>query len=144
MIVALEQGGVGGEIESLQGLNRRSPLLAAGLALPLLSLAGVPPLSGFFGKFQLFVAAMEKGAWDPAMLALVLIACVGVLVSLYVYFRVIQAAYCEDRPEAQPLPVNPAVRVVLVVGLLLILGFGLYPAPLWEAAKSAATAIGLP
>lgn len=144
VIVALEQAGVGAEIESLQGLHRRSPLLAAGLALPLLSLAGVPPLSGFFGKFMIFVAALQKGAWDPMLLALVLIACVGVLVSLYVYFRVIQVAYFEDRPEAQPLPVHPTVRVALILGLLLIVGLGVYPAPLWEAAKTAAAAIGLP
>jgi NADH-quinone oxidoreductase subunit N len=133
-----------GEIASLNGLHRRSPFLAAALALSMLSLAGVPPMSGFFAKFMLFFAALEKGVADATMLALVLIACVGVVISLYVYFKVIRAAYFEEPFDAQPVHLSAALRIGILMCLAVMLVAGLYPAPLWNAAVSAAAALGLP
>lgn len=133
-----------GELDSLNGLHRRSPFLAAALALSMLSLAGVPPMSGFFAKFMLFYAAIEKGIVDATMLGLVLIACVGVVISLYVYFKVIRAAYFEEPADSQSVHISAALRVGILICLAVMLVVGLYPAPLWNAAAAAAAALGLP
>src|SRR5438552_1871022 len=81
------------DISALAGLNDRSPLLAATMTLAMVSLAGVPPLAGFFGKFLLFKAALEQGHTHPAYYGLVAIGIVGVVISLYYYFGVVRAIY---------------------------------------------------
>lgn len=143
-LVAVGNATEAGDLDSLRGLHRRSPLLAAALALPMISLAGVPPTAGFFGKFMLFYAAVEQGFANPWLIGLVLVACLGVLVSLYYYFKVIRAAYFEDQPDAAPIVLPAALRVGLWIGLAGIVVPGVWPKPLWEAAVHAAAALGLP
>lgn len=133
-----------GELDSLNGLHRRSPFLAASLALSMISLAGVPPMSGFFAKFMLFYAAIEHGIADATLLALVLIACVGVVISLYVYFKVIRAAYFEESTATQPIHLSAALRIGIIICLIVMIVAGVYPAPLWNTATAAASALGLP
>ncbi len=143
-LVAVSNAGGTGDLDSLNGLHRRSPFLALALAIPMISLAGVPPTSGFFGKFMLFYAAIESGIHDPTMIALVLIACIGVIISLYFYFKIIKAAYFEDQPDATPIQVSAALRIGIIICLAAIIAFGVYPAPLWNAAQVAAASLGLP
>lgn len=142
-LVAVTHAGESGTIESLNGLHRRSPLLAAALALSMASLAGIPPFSGFFGKFMLFFAAVEQGMHNVWLLVLVGVACVGVVVSLYYYFKVIRAAYLEES-EARPIETPPALLAAIVFCMGAIVVLGVYPKPLWDAALTAAAALGLP
>src|SRR5260370_1040556 len=85
-VICLVMGQVEAEdITALAGLNQRSPLLAVTLTLAMVSLAGIPPLAGFFGKFLLFKAAIARGASEPAYYWLVSSAILGVVISLYYY-----------------------------------------------------------
>ena len=77
----------------LAGLSRREPVLAFCLGLFLLSLAGIPPLAGFFGKFYLFVAALQSAPGSMPLLWLVILAIATSAVSLYYYLRVLKAIY---------------------------------------------------
>ena len=99
---------------AFQGLSKKQPLLAAAMAIAILSLAGIPPTAGFFGKYFLFSVAFEKYPW------LVLIAILNSAVSIYYYFKVIIAMYFSDDGEANTILVPQGFRWTLVVGLLLI------------------------
>ena len=81
------------DISGLAGLNQRSPLLASTLTLAMVSLAGIPPMAGFFGKFLLLKAVLEQGATNPGYYCLAFTALAGVVISLYYYFGVIRAIY---------------------------------------------------
>jgi NADH-quinone oxidoreductase subunit N len=113
------------DISSLAGLHQRSPLLAAAMTLAMVSLAGIPPLAGFFGKFLLFKAAIEQG---PAYYWLVGVAIAGVVISLYYYFGVIRAIYWSPQPgEQSPLTMSVPLRISLgacITGMILL---GVYP-----------------
>jgi len=85
----------GDELKHFAGLRARSPLLAACLAVFMLSLAGLPPLAGFFGKFYLFAAALGAGE-QHGLLWLVALALFGSLVSLYYYLLVLKAAFADE------------------------------------------------
>jgi len=121
------------DIADLAGLHQRSPLLAGTMTLAMVSLAGIPPLAGFFGKFLLFKAALEQG---PAYYWLIGVAVVGVVISLYYYFGVVRAIYWSQAPAGQlPLSVSMPLKVSLagcVVGMLLL---GIYPNPLLALAS---------
>jgi NADH-quinone oxidoreductase subunit N len=121
------------DISSLAGLHQRSPLLAAAMTLAMVSLAGIPPLAGFFGKFLLFKAAIEQG---PAYYWLVGVAIVGVVISLYYYFGVIRAIYWSStQTDVSPLVVSLPLKISLaacVIGMLLL---GIYPNPLLALAS---------
>lgn len=116
-------------ITDLAGLHRRSPLLAGVLLVYLLSLAGVPPLAGFFGKFAVLVEAIAVGGpWTPvgglAILAIALSA-----VALYYYLIVLkQALVATPPPAASRITVPSDVAVPLVVAAGLLLALGLWPA----------------
>ncbi len=113
------------DISGLAGLHQRSPLLAGAMALSMVSLAGVPPLAGFFGKFLLFKAALEQG---PAYYWLVGVAIVGVVISLYYYFGVIRAIYWSQQPaDLSPLPVSNPIKFSLAVCIGGMLLLGIYP-----------------
>jgi NADH-quinone oxidoreductase subunit N len=85
----------GEELSDFAGLRARSPLLAACLAIFVLSLAGLPPLAGFFGKFYLFTVALGS-AENYGLLWLVVIALLGSLISLYYYLLILKAAFVDD------------------------------------------------
>lgn len=131
------------EIADYAGLGKRAPLLGLGLFLALASLAGVPPLSGFFGKFQLFAAVIERAATNGWYYALAAVGAAGVVISLYYYFNVARAIYLDEPTTSSPIAVPPATRVALVVGLVIILGLGMFPGPLVTAAEQAARVLAL-
>src|SRR5271167_4171194 len=89
------------DISALAGLNQRSPLLAATLTIAMVSLAGIPPLAGFFGKFLLFKAVIETAQTtnNHGYYCLAFTALGGVIMSLYYYFGVIRAIYWSKNPE---------------------------------------------
>jgi NADH-quinone oxidoreductase subunit N len=107
-----------GKVSSLAGLGKRNPLAAATMTIAMLSLAGIPPLSGFFAKYFLFNAALEENyTW------LVLAAVAGTLISVYYYFRVIHSMYIAKGSEDKMS--NSAVQTIVMVvlaAMMLLLG----------------------
>ncbi len=114
-------------IADLAGLYRRAPGLSLCLLVFLLSLAGIPPLAGFFGKFYIFTAALES---EPhlGLLWLVLLAVVMSAVSLYYYLRVLKQVYAADgAPDAKPIRTPLVTRLVLWVLAALVVLLGCAP-----------------
>jgi NADH-quinone oxidoreductase subunit N len=126
------------DLSALAGLHRRSPFLAATLAIAMVSLAGIPPLVGFFGKFLLIKAVLAQGSVDPAYYWLTGVALFGVVVSFYYYLGVVRAIYW-----GEPLTVTPPATVVvaqplhvaLVICVVATLVLGLAPGWLWEVSR---------
>ncbi len=119
-------------IADLAGLSKTSPAMAFFLAMLMFSLAGVPPLAGFFAKFYVFQAAIQANLYPLAV--------IGVLASVvaaYYYLRIVKMMYFDDPAEAFD-KANPAIRVVLAVAGLVSLLFWVFPAPVVEAASAAA------
>jgi len=139
MVVALRKV-EGDELDSLAGLGQRSPLLAGALTLSMASLAGIPPLAGFVGKFLLFKAALEEGVRQPAFYVVVAVAVVGVVISIWYYFGVIRNLYWPRHPgETSPLEVPVPMKLVLwgcIAGMLFL---GIFPGlPLTLVSEAAA------
>jgi NADH-quinone oxidoreductase subunit N len=134
VIVAVADDGQNLKIEQLAGLHRRSPILALALMVALFSLAGIPPTVGFTGKFLVFMAAMGRGYF-----ALVLIAMINVVISLYYYLLVIKAAYLlEPKEELLPLSVSPSLKLLAGTLIVVMIAAGLFPYYLIELADAAA------
>jgi NADH-quinone oxidoreductase subunit N len=127
------------DITALAGLHQRSPLLAAILTLAMVSLAGIPPLAGFFGKFLLFKSALEQAPSEPAFYWLVALAIVGVVISLWYYFGLVRAIYwSRDVADLSSIQVGWPIRLSLYACAAGMLFLGLYPNPTVKAADRAA------
>ena len=100
-VVRRESGG--DDLQNFAGLASRSPFLAASMSIFLLSLAGLPPLAGFFGKFYLFSAAFRAGG-NHGLLWLVALALFGSFVSLYYYLIVLKVIFVDQRSSSTPQP----------------------------------------
>ena len=123
-------------IIDLAGLGRTHPMLAAALAILMFSMAGIPPLAGFFGKFYVFLAAVEAGLYPLAV--------IGVLTSVvaaFYYVRIVKLMYFDEAGEPFDRPFDREVGVVAACTSLLVLLFFVYPAPLVSAASAAAVAL---
>ena len=126
------------EIAAFSGLGRRSPILGLALFLSMMSLAGVPPLSGFFGKFQLFAAVIEKASTDPRYYWLAGIGAVAVVISLYFYLGVGKAIYLQEAHDTTPIKVSGPMRLALYSCMAAMIGLGIFQRPLVNAAIKAA------
>ena len=127
------------DISALAGLNQRSPLLAATLSLAMVSLAGIPPLAGFFGKFLLLKAVIEQGATNPGYYCLAFTALAGVVISLYYYFGVIRAIYwSKDAPDLSPIALSAPAKVSIWVCIAGMFWIGLFPSVVLNLATEAA------
>jgi len=127
------------EISGLAGLSHRSPLLAATMALAMVSLAGIPPLAGFFGKFLLLKAVIEQGAANHGYYCLAFTALAGVVISIYYYFGVIREIYwSENKADSGPIPVSIPARLALGVCIAGMFYLGLFPGAMVSAAEAAA------
>jgi NADH-quinone oxidoreductase subunit N len=126
------------DVSAFAGLNQRSPLLAATMLLALVSLAGIPPMAGFFGKFLLFKAALAQGPQQPAYYWVVGIAIAGVVTSMYYYFNVVRVIYwSKDVTDLSPIPSSLPVRVCLYASVAGMLFIGIYPNPMIQLAEAA-------
>ncbi len=123
-------------IADLAGLARTNPLMAAVLAVFMFSLAGVPPLAGFFGKFYVFIAAVKAG-----MYALAVIGVLASVVGAFYYVRIVKLMYFDEPAEPFNRPIAVELKVIITVSGLFTLLFFVYPAPLVLWAKAAATAL---
>ena len=131
------------DISSLAGLHRRSPLLAGALTLSMVSLAGIPPLAGFFGKFLLLKAVIDQGAVNHTYYTLAFVALAGVVISIYYYFNVVRAIYwSRDVADLSPIEVDGAAKLSLVVSIAGIFWLGLFPNTVLDLANQAVQALG--
>jgi len=123
------------DIESLAGLSTNNPMMAFLLAMLLFSLAGIPPLAGFFAKFYVFLAAIHAGLYALAV--------IGVLTSVvgaYYYLRIIKIMYFDSPAERfEPMPVS--LKAVLGVSGIIVIFFFAFPGPLVAAADVAAKSL---
>ena len=122
VVVALAREAPGALISDFSGLGRRAPALALAMAMFLLSLAGIPPLAGFWAKFRIFQAAITA---EQAWLAIVMV--VNSVVSVFYYVLVIRAMYFVDVPEARPLRAPVGVTAVVVLAAVAVLVVGILP-----------------
>ena len=122
-------------ISALAGLSRTNGLMAFFLAMLMFSLAGIPPLAGFFAKYYVLLAAVDAGLYPLAV--------VGVLasaVAAFYYLRVVKIMYFDEpAPNFDPSPL--AVRAVLALSTISLLVFWIYPTPVMDAASVAAKSL---
>jgi NADH-quinone oxidoreductase subunit N len=129
------QGTAVEEIDELAGLSSTHPAMAFMLAALLFSLAGIPPLAGFFAKFYVFLAAIEAGLY--------VLAVIGVLASVvgaFYYLRIVKIMYMDEPKPAFERMAAPLGLVLGVSGLFVILFF-VYPGPIVAAAELAAKSL---
>ena len=132
------------DISGLAGLNQRSPLLAATMTIAMASLAGIPPLAGFFGKFLLLKAVIEQGPAHPGYYCLAFTALAGVVISLYYYFGVVRAIYWSKEPaDVSPIELSSPAKLFVWVCIAGIFWLGLFPNTVLNLATEAAKTLGM-
>jgi len=126
------------EIPGYAGLAQRSPVLAMGLTVALLSLAGIPPFVGFFAKLYLFLAAIRTNS--VGLQLLVIWALIMSAVSLYYYGRVIQTMWMREPAEiVEVRPASFSQGLALGASLVGVVAFGIFAAPFLNAAVGASS-----
>ena len=136
--------GMGILLSSFAGLSRRSPVVSFCMMIFMLSLAGIPPLAGFFGKFYVFAAAVKTGAPNLGLLWLVILAIAMSAVSLYYYLQVLKQIYVADAPTgASKLRVPVLSQVVLGLLAAAVILFGCAPNLLVGVLQDCIKAAGL-
>jgi NADH-quinone oxidoreductase subunit N len=123
------------DIDELSGLAQNNLGMATVLAILMFSLAGIPPLAGFFAKFYVFVAAVKEGLW-----ALAIIGVLASVVGAYYYVRIVKIMFF-DEPRERFASVQPKAGLVMGAMGLFILLYVVWPAPLVEAAGTAAKSL---
>jgi NADH-quinone oxidoreductase subunit N len=127
------------DIEDFAGLNQRSPLYAGVLAACLFSLAGVPPLVGFYAKLAVLQALLASGA--EAAVGLAVFAVLASLVGAFYYLRLIKVMYFDAPVQTAPIEAPLATRAVLTVNGALVLVLGVLPGGLMTLCVQALRAV---
>jgi NADH-quinone oxidoreductase subunit N len=123
-------------IPDLAGLSRTNPRMALAMAIFMFSMAGIPPMAGFFAKFYVFLAVVDAGMYGLAV--------IGVLTSVvgaYYYLRIVKVMYFDEALDPFDSPVGSEISVVVGVSSAFILLFFIYPTPLLSGAQAAAAAL---
>ena len=134
------------DISALAGLSQRSPLLAATMTLAMVSLAGIPPLAGFFGKFLLLKSVIEAGqaTGNHGYYCLAFTALVGVVISLYYYFGVVRAIYwSKDAPDVSPIELSAPIKLSIGICIAGMFWLGIFPNTVLNITNEAAKVLGL-
>jgi NADH-quinone oxidoreductase subunit N len=127
VVAVVEKSGQGANVADLAGLGRRAPLLSFCMMVFMLSLAGIPPLAGFFAKFYVFLSA-AGGAPHLGLLWLVVVGVGATAVSLYYYLQVVKQIYAAEPPAISPAAQVPvAARCVILVLAGIVIGLGCAP-----------------
>lgn len=126
VVIAVSKATNSNEIKDYSYLAQKSPFLATVMLISLLSLAGIPPLAGFIGKFYLFLAIIEKGQLWLAFLS------IGMsVVSVYYYLRVVKVMYFGEGPQkSEQIVVSKGTKLALTISMIVLVGLGIYPNPL--------------
>jgi len=136
-ILCMRRGGRMVEgITDLAGLSRTNPMMALAMAVFMFSMAGIPPLAGFLAKFFVFKAAIDAGLYGLAV--------VGVLASVvgaFYYVRIVRIMYFDEAEDSFDRPIGREMSVVLAATSLVVFLFFVYPAPILNAAETAAKAL---
>ena len=120
-IAVKEQLGVD-ELENFKGTYVKNPLLTAALTISMLSLAGIPPVAGFFAKYYLFVNALQEGfTW------LVIIAIITSIIGAYYYLRIVSYLYNRKEIVGNPIKISTAYQIVLYFSIAALIIIGLFP-----------------
>lgn len=141
IVGALICAGIGEKISDYQGLAKRAPFLAFAMMLFLFSLAGIPPLAGFTGKFFLFSSAIFVDSDMAQWVWLAFIAVLNSAISLYYYVRVIKAMYVEKGPSTERIKVPKPFTAAIAICAIFVFILGVYPQLLMEFCEAAATAL---
>jgi NADH-quinone oxidoreductase subunit N len=129
VINAIASKAGGDDFEHFTGMARRAPFLSFLMLIFILSLAGIPPLAGFFGKFYLFAAAVQADPKNLGLLWLVIIAIMMSAVSLYYYLKLTKQMYViPAAKDAEKLSVCPTLQAALGVVCLAVILLGIFPA----------------
>ena len=139
VIISLRRRGIiGDNVDDLTGLGQKAPLMAAMMAIFMLSLGGLPMTGGFIGKYFLFGGLLQRGAADGKSWYYWLAgwAILNTVVSFYYYVRFIKVMYLGDRiADNKPLALSPALQVALAVSVVGVIVIGVYPQPLIALAQ---------
>ena len=128
-------GGTVEDIDELSGLAQNNLGMATVLAIVLFSMAGIPPLAGFFAKFYVFVAAVKEGLW-----ALAVFGVLASVVGAYYYVRIVKVMFF-DEPKARFLDIPAKAGVIMALSALFVLLYVVWPAPLVNSADAAARSL---
>jgi len=137
VVIVVSRTADNAHMDRVNGLAERSPFLAFMLTVAMLSLAGVPPLAGFFAKWMVLRAAVAV----PELLPLVILSGVMIVVSLYYYLCIIKRMYMRDPIDAGVLEVPGGAKLVLLGCAVASVLFGIWQGPLVEAARVGAAAL---
>ena len=131
------------DISALAGLNQRSPLLATTMTFAMVSLAGLPPLAGFFGKFLLLKAVIAAaGPANHGYYWLALIALAGIVISFYYYFGVIRAIYwSREASDLSPIKLSGTAKFSICLCIAGMIWLGTFPNAVVNLADQAAQAL---
>jgi NADH-quinone oxidoreductase subunit N len=129
VIISLRrQNIIGDEIDDINGLFFKAPVSAMLMLAFLLSLAGIPPLAGFYGKYFIFLSLMETGHYALAALAVIYVA-----VAMYYYLRIANAMLMRPAADAEPVRIAPGLGLALAITGIASIGIGIYPEPFIRA-----------
>ena len=126
------------DIADLAGLSRSNPGLAAAFAIFMFSMAGIPPLAGFFGKFYVFLAAVNAGLYTLAVIG-VLTSAVGA----FYYIRIVKVMYFDEAGDAFDRPVGRELSWVIGIAAAFTLLFFVYTGPVLDGADAASRSLGI-
>ncbi len=131
-IIAMRRDGRGLElIEDFSGLARTSRGLAFAIAMLMFSLAGIPPLAGFFAKYFVLLSAVKAGMWPLAVIGVL-----SSVVSAVYYLYIVKVMYFDEPKEApQPMPLE--LKLILILSTVFVLGFVVWPGPVQSLAQAA-------
>jgi NADH-quinone oxidoreductase subunit N len=125
VIVALRRENIAGEdMDDIAGLMHKSPGYAVLMLIFLLSLAGIPPTAGFWGKYYIFQSLIETRHYTLAVIATLYVA-----IAIYYYFRIVRSMFTREETAREGLAMSVGLRVALAASGLLTLGIGVYPEP---------------
>ncbi|HEX7772089.1 MAG TPA: NADH-quinone oxidoreductase subunit N [Pyrinomonadaceae bacterium] len=140
VIISLRRRGIiGDHVDDLTGLAHKAPVMAAMMAIFMLSLGGLPVTGGFIGKYFLFGGLIQQGAIEHKNWYYWLAgwAILNTVVSFAYYFRFIKVMYLGDRiADNKPLALSPALQVALAISVIGIIILGVYPQPFIALAKT--------
>jgi len=119
------------DLNSFAGLNAKSPILAALMALFMFALAGIPPLAGFFGKYYVFISAIQSHLTWLAILGVL-----SSVISVYFYIRVVVFMYFKESVEDFKIQISPYSLTAVIITALLVLVFGILPETLMNVITS--------
>lgn len=121
------------DVDDLNGLGRRHPYVGVAVCVLMLSMIGIPPTAGFFGKLYMFMEALNVGGSDRVtMIGLVALGLFNSVVSAFYYIRILKAIFLRDSDRAELRWMGPEIALPLFVGTGLTLLFGFRPAALLE------------